>query len=183
MIRLFVALSLPAELRQRLAILGAGIPTARWTPAENLHITLRFIGEVDEAAAEDVHDQLLEVKAPAFTLGIGGIGTFDGGRRAFTLWAGVERPPALIHLRDKVDSAIVRAGLPREGRKFQPHITLARLKDPPISRLQEFVAGHNLLHEQIAVREFTLFSSHLGRNEPIYTAEATYPLEDGEIGE
>jgi RNA 2',3'-cyclic 3'-phosphodiesterase len=177
MIRLFVAIALPAALRQQLTSLASGIPNARWTPEENLHVTVRFIGEVDETTADGIHAALSEVHVPAFPLTVSGIGTFEAGRRDFTLWAGVERSAPLVRLRDKVESALVRAGVPPERRRFQPHVTLARLKDPPLPRLQAFVAGHNLFRQDIAVDEFVLFSSHLGHGEPIYTAEAEYPLD------
>ena len=142
-----------------------------------MHVTVRFIGEVDETAAQTIHDGLLSVRAPAFNLAIGGVGTFQGGRRAYTLWAGVDRSPALVHLHEKVKSAVVRAGVTPEGRRFQPHITLARLKDPPLPRLQDYIAGHNLLRDTLPVTAFVLFSSHLGRGDPLYTAEAEYPLD------
>ncbi len=176
MIRLFVGIPLPPSLRRQLGSFAAGIPNARWTPEENLHLTLRFIGEVDETTAGAVHDALAELQAPAFTMTVGGCGTFEGGRRPVTLWLGVERQPALVRLRDKVESALVRVGLPAESRRFQPHITLARMKDPPLPKLHAFVAGHNLFHDSVPVTSFVLFSSHLGRGEPIYTAEAEYPL-------
>ena len=127
MIRLFVGLELPAEVRERLRLLLSGIPYARWTPAENLHLTLRFIGEVDEVQAEAAHDALLGVDAAGFELTIRGCGAFDGGHRAQTLWAGVDRCDGLAHLHDKVEAAVVRAGLAPERRIFSPHITLARV--------------------------------------------------------
>lgn len=176
MIRLFVGLALPPSVKDRLAALSAGIPSARWTPPANLHITLRFIGEVDEPVGETIHDNLTFVRAPAFDLDIAGCGTFDGGRRAYTLWAGVSREPSLLHLHDKIESAVARAGVKPNGRRFQPHVTLARLKDPPLPRVQEFIAGNNLLRIPMRVASFVLFSSHLGHGDPIYTAESEYPL-------
>jgi 2'-5' RNA ligase len=170
-------LALPPPLQDSLAGMAAGLPNARWTPRQNRHVTLRFIGEVDEDVAQAIHDGLLAVHAPRFDLAISGVGTFDGGRRAFTLWAGVERSPALVHLHEKIESAVVRAGVRPEGRRFQPHITLARLKDPPLSRLQDYIAGHNLLRDTLRVTAFCLFSSHLGHGDPIYRAEAEYPLD------
>ena len=178
MIRLFVGLSLPHPLRDRLAALAAGIPGARWTPSENLHVTLRFIGEVDETTADGVHDALVELRAAAFDLEIGGCGLFTAPRRSFTLWVGASKAPPLVHLRDKIESALVRAGLPPEGRRYQPHITLARLKDPPLSKLHAFVAGNNLFRAAFHVDTFTLFSSRLGHGDPVYTAEVEYPLQD-----
>lgn len=177
MIRLFVGLDFPPDVRQILASSLSGIPNARWVPAENLHLTLRFIGEVDEDVADDIHDQLATLRHAPFSLNIRGCGAFAGGHRAQTLWAGVELSPALEQLQEKVDRAVMRAGMPSEGRKYTPHITLARLKDGQTGRVQDYIAGNNLLRITCPVDRFILFSSHLGRNDPQYRAEVTYPLE------
>jgi 2'-5' RNA ligase len=177
MIRLFVGLALPGPVRERLSGLAAGIPAARWIAADNLHVTLRFIGEVDEPMADHVHDALAGLSVPAFAATIAGCGTFDRGQRVHTLWAGVERTPPLVHLRDKIESALVRIGLESERRRFQPHVTLARVKGAPVGKLQDFVAANNLLRITIAIDAFALFSSRLGTGEPVYVAEAEYPLE------
>jgi 2'-5' RNA ligase len=179
MIRLFVGLALPDSLKQRLATLSGGLPNARWTPPGNLHLTLRFIGEVGEIMAEDIDESLRRIRAPAFDLEIGGLGTFDGGRRAYQLWVGARRSPALMHLQEKIESAVVRAGCPPERRRFQPHITLARLKDPPLGRLKDYIAGDNLFQAALTVSSFTLFSSHLGHGTPFYRAECDYLLDAG----
>lgn len=177
MIRLFVGLALPDALRERLTVLAGGVPNARWVESRNLHVTLRFVGEVDEAVAQEVHDRLSAVRAPAFDLLLEGLGTFQSGRRPNALWAGVRRRPELVHLRDKVESAVVRAGLPPEPRRFLPHVTLARLKDAPPHRVQTYVAANNLFSAgPVRIERFVLFSSHLGRAGADYTAEAEYPL-------
>jgi 2'-5' RNA ligase len=178
MIRLFVGLSLPDEVRLRLAALASGIPGARWLEPETYHVTLRFIGEVEEQVGEAIHDLLDGIRAPAFPLELAGMGAFDTGHRAHTLWAGVEKSAALVFLRDKVESAVVRAGLPPETRKFSPHVTLARIKDQPGRRLHDFLSHHGLFRAgPFMVDRFVLYSSHLGRTGATYTAEAEYPLE------
>lgn len=178
MIRLFVGLDLPPDLCDALQRLTGGIPNARWTPPENYHITLRFIGEVDEDQCDDIHDALTEVRAPAFPLSVAGLGSFEAGSRAHTLWAGVDKEPALLHLRDKVERAVVSAGMEPERRKFQPHVTLASVKQAPLHKVQDFIAHHNLFRAPpFRVERFTLFSSELGRTGPVYTAEADYPLD------
>src|ERR1700722_13094328 len=106
MLRLFVGIGLTPELRLRLSTLCNGVPGARWVDAGNLHVTLRFIGEVDEGAASDIDEALQQIRAPRFSLALAGVGHF--GMRM--LWAGVDRNPALFHLQDKVESAIVRLG-------------------------------------------------------------------------
>lgn len=179
MIRLFVGVELPAEVRQRLAALGGGIPNARWVPEENLHLTLRFIGNVDEGVADEIAEALGQIGAPPFAITLAGFDTFKSGRHPHALWVGVERQPALSHLRDKVESVAVRCGLEPERRKFTPHVTVARLKDPaPPDRLQRFLAENGLFKAgPFPVEHFTLFSSHLSRNGAIYTVEATYGLD------
>lgn len=176
MIRLFIGLALPAETRRRLTALQAGIPQAHWSPEDNLHLTLRFIGEVAEPDADALHDQLARITAPAFTLTLAGCGAFSSGHRARTLWIGVEPHPSLLLLHDKIESAALRAGQPPESRKYQPHITLARLRDPSPERVSEFIAGHNLWRESLPIDRFVLFSSHLGHGDPLYRIEADYPL-------
>ncbi|MBF0325361.1 MAG: RNA 2',3'-cyclic phosphodiesterase [Alphaproteobacteria bacterium] len=177
MIRLFVALSLPDALAERLAAMAGGVPEARWSEARNLHITLRFIGEVDEAQAADIDAALLGVRAAAFSLGLEGLGTF-GGRVAHTLWAGVERVPALFHLQERVEAAMGRAGLVAEGRKYTPHVTLARCKASPPGWVQDFTLHHSPFRvDPFAVDHFHLYQSHLGRSGPDYRRLADYPLD------
>ena len=177
MIRLFVGLELPEPVRAELAGLCGGIPGARWILPENLHITLRFIGEVDEPLAEAIHENLERVEAPAFPLRLSGVGSFGKNHRASTVWAGVAPEPGLEHLHKKVESACVRAGCAPEGRKFTPHVTLARLKESQPIRLCQFEESHNLLSlGPFPVEAFTLFSSHLGADGAHYLAEARYAL-------
>ena len=177
MIRLFVGIDLPAEIRATLSALEIGLPGAHWVPEDNLHLTLRFIGEVSEAEAHDLHDGLTGVRAPAFALTIAGIGLFETGQRPHTLWASVAKCDALLRLQGKIESALVRAGCEREGRKFTPHITLARLRGTSMERLRPLLAAHALVRAETKVDRFTLFSSQLGGGDPIYTPEAEYPLE------
>lgn len=178
MLRLFVGLALPEEVRDRLAFLSAGVPKARWVAPESLHLSLRFIGEVDEILAESIDTNLLAIRAPAFDLTVAGVGTFGQGRQTRVLWAGVERQPALDHLAAKVESAVVRAGMPAEPRKFSPHITLARFREtPPRDRLGAFVQHNEMFRAgPFRVRDFILYRSHLGSEGAHYEALADYPL-------
>jgi RNA 2',3'-cyclic 3'-phosphodiesterase len=176
--RLFVGLELPWELRQRVAMLsGGGIPGARWVPMENYHVTLRFIGETPRHMAEEIDHALAALKVRGFTLTLAGLGTFAKGGRSNTLWIGVERNPQLEHLQSKIETALQRCGLEPERRRFQPHLTLARLDNAVESKLAAFVQAHNLFRaEPVAVEHFTLFSSLLGKEQPVYTAEVEYAL-------
>lgn len=181
MIRLFAGLALPDTLRERLAALSSGLPGARWVEGRNLHLTLRFIGEVEEGVAQEVHELLTEIRAPRLALTLDGFGTF-GRSSPNALWAGVEKSPGLARLQSKVESACARAGLPAEGRKFVPHVTLARLKDAPVGRIQEWIAGHSPFRAEFDADEFVLFRSHLGRTGAEYEAVAEYPLESVDSG-
>jgi 2'-5' RNA ligase len=175
--RLFVALDLPWELRERLALLAGGIPGARWVPSENHHLTLRFIGEMPKHRAEEIDEALAALRAPGFALTLAGIGTFGKGSKPVSLWAGVERNPALDHLQSKIETALQRAGLEPERRRFAPHVTLARLDNVPEAKLASYVQAHNLFRaEAVQVGHFTLFSSRLGKEQAVYTPEVEYEL-------
>ncbi|MBN8904579.1 MAG: RNA 2',3'-cyclic phosphodiesterase [Rhodospirillales bacterium] len=176
--RLFVALDLPWPLRQQLAALtGAGIPGARWVPPENYHLTLRFIGETQRHRAEDIDLALANIRALGFSLTLAGVGTFTKAGRSTALWVGVERNPQLDHLQNKIETALQRCGLEPERRRFQPHVTLARLDNVAEAKLAAFVQAHNLFRaEPMPVEHFTLFSSQLGKEASVYTPEVEYVL-------
>jgi len=175
--RLFVAVPLPEDVRQRLADVGTGLRGARWVDVDHMHITLRFIGEVDAGVAEDIHHALDRIRAPAFAITVNGLGCFGNGRRVRTLWAGIERQDRLLHLREKVESAVVRTGLEPERRKFKAHVTLARFKDGAPGPVGAFIEAQNDLRAgPVDVDSFTLFESRLGSAGPHYEALAQYPL-------
>ncbi len=176
MLRLFVGISFPPELKLRLSLLCTGIPKARWVDAGNLHLTLRFIGEVSEGTAADVDEALVQLRAKRFELQLAGTGVFGGGRPR-NLWVGVERNPELITLRDKIELALTRTGLPPEPRKFAPHVTLARLQNPPLDKLAEFLAAHaGFRAEPLPVSAFSLIASYPTKSGSVYEDEADYPL-------
>jgi 2'-5' RNA ligase len=176
--RLFVGLELPWELRRRIGMLaGAGIPGARWVPEENYHVTLRFIGEAPRYLAEEIDHALGALRAPAFTLALAGIGTFAKGGRSQSLWVGVERSEPLERLQAKIETALQRCGLEPERRRFAPHVTLARVDGSAGAKLAGFVQAHNLFRaDPVPVEHFTLFSSLLGKDQAVYTAEVEYGL-------
>jgi len=177
-LRLFVGLDLPWEIRQRLAMMsGTGVPGARWVPIANYHLTLRFIGEVPAFRAEEVDEALAALRARRFAIELAGVGIFAKGGRETTLWVGVAKNPQLDHLAAKVETALQRAGLEPERRRFAPHVTLARLDNAPPDKLAGFVQAHNLFRAgPIEVDHFTLFSSLLGKEAAVYTPEVEYAL-------
>ena len=176
MIRLFVGLALPADLATRLAALAGGIPGARWVAARNLHVTLRFIGEVTEDVAEDLHQRLHAIHGPAFELRLDGFGTF-GGHKPRALWAGVAAHAGLDSLQARIEQAARDVGLDAEGRKFTPHVTLAWLKAAPPERIATFVDHHSPFAADLPVTGFTLYRSHLGGEGAEYEALAEYFLD------
>ena len=175
--RLFVALDLPWELKQRLAMLAGGVPGARWVAAENHHLTLRFIGETPAHRAEEIDLALSNFRARGFPLVLAGVGVHVKAGRSTSLWAGVERNPSLEHLQSKIETALQRIGLEPERRRFVPHVTLARLNNPVEAKLAGYVQANNLFRaEPVQVAHFSLFSSRLGKEQSVYTAEVEYDL-------
>jgi len=175
--RLFVAITLPDETKRHLRFICGGLPNARWVAEENFHLTLRFLGELDGREMAFVDAALAGIRAPRFTLRLKGVDAFSSGTKVKAVYAGVEKSAALQHLRDKVESAVVRAGIKPEGQKFTPHVTLTRPKDPPIGKLKAYLAEHSLFRTpEFDVTHFTLFSSFLGGEGPIYSAERSYVL-------
>ena len=135
MIRLFVALALPAAIKAQLALLSGGIPGARWVPPENYHLTLRFIGEVESWRAEEVDEALANIRARPFMLSLRGLGLFEKAGRISSLWVGVEKTDQLGLLQAKVETALQRIGLEPERKRFAPHVTLARTDRAPPEKL------------------------------------------------
>ena len=177
MIRLFVGIDPPGELRRRMVMIQTGIERAKWVPEENFHLTLRFIGEVSDGVARDAAEALVTVDAPSFPLTISGAGHFESGRRVRALWLGIEPSDALTGLRERVDSALVRAGLEPEHRKYKPHITIARLNRASPGLARDWLASNTMFRAvPFTVDRFTLYSSHLSRDKAIHVAEADFPL-------
>ncbi len=177
MIRLFVALALPDHVAEGLFLLQGGVPGARWSQREQLHLTLRFIGEVDGRDAVAIDDALEAIRGLRFMLELKGVGEF-GGKNPRALWAGIRDDTAARRLQRKIESALQRVGLPAEERKFAPHITLARLRAAPRDRVITFLATHALYASpSFEVNAFILYSSHMTPNGSLYRPERSYALE------
>lgn len=177
MIRLFVALELPEDLRERLGMIATGVPGARWVPEENYHVTVRFVGDVNEDLVYDIVPALDEVRSEPFALTFAGAGHFETGGKVRALWVGVEKNPSLTALRDRVESALVRAGLPPERRKFTPHVTIARLNDGGPGAVHGWLAANSMFRTvPVPVERFVLYSSWSSRSGQIYRPEEVFPL-------
>jgi 2'-5' RNA ligase len=178
MLRLFAGLSLPILLRQRLTLLQGGIEGALWTERENFHITLTFIGNVDEATAEMVDEALSGIRMEPFKLELKGTGSFAQGEFPKVLWIGVEKSEPLFRLKEKIDRALEKSKLPFENRKYVPHVTLARLRHVDEVKVAQFMAAHNLFSgDAFDVDGFNLYHSHSTKNGPVYEELRQYQLE------
>jgi 2'-5' RNA ligase len=177
MYRLFVAVDLPQEVKEAVRDICRSLPEARWVPLEQLHLTLRFIGDADEQAFNAIRTALAQVRDGAFSLELKGIGHFPPGKRARVLWVGIEACMPLLRLQRDVESALVNAGVPPEERPFSPHITLARFREPPTGGVAPFEERHgNFVSPPFKVTAFHLYSSLLTREGAIHRREATYTL-------
>jgi len=178
--RLFVALSVPDDVAQSLMPVQAGVPGARWQSREQLHLTLSFIGEVEGQVAHMIRDALAGIVAPAFSLQLHGVGQFGEGKRArsHALWAGARPNPALNYLQRKVGTAIRRVGTPMEGHKYNPHVTVARLRHPEPAKVVEWLQQHALYTSaEFEVSAFHLYTSQLTSDGSLYRIEQSFPLE------
>jgi 2'-5' RNA ligase len=178
-LRLFAALDLPDDIAALLLVLMKGVPGAKWRPRENLHLTLRFFGEVTEPTADEIDfelGQIAEMTGP-FDLKLKGAGAF-GGAEPHTLWVGVEESAALRKLAADCERAARRVGLKPEPRKFTPHVTLAYLSNTELARVHEFASRLGLFETPpFRVEAFALYSSFVRKAAPsLYRLEADYAL-------
>lgn len=180
MIRLFVALRPPEPVRDALLDIMEDVADARWQDDEQLHLTLRFVGEVERPVAEDLADALEQLHAPAPTVHLAGVGAFGGRGRAGALWTGVEPREPLASLHRKVDQLCVRTGLAPERRAFLPHVTVARLSrgvavgGPEIER---WLARHAALtSDPFTFDRLILYASRLGHAGASYEPVVEVPL-------
>ena len=175
--RLFVSLRPPEPVRDALIDTMEGIEAARWQGDEQLHLTLRWVGEVDSDVANDVADALSSVRAPGFELALRGVGTFAKKGRATAIWADVAPSEGLAILQRRIEKACRAAGLAPETRKFVPHVTLARLNSST-GPLDHWLTRHGRLRAPIwPVRDFILYESHLGDSGSVYEPVMRYQID------
>jgi 2'-5' RNA ligase len=174
--RLFTGIEIPPDIADRLAMLRGGLPNARWIDRDNYHLTLRFIGDVDRRVAEDVAESLDRVRRPVFSLRLTGVSAL-GTKRPHAIVAMAEATPALIELQAEHERILQRIGLPPEGRKYTPHVTLARLRHGHPRDIAEYLTLRGGFFAQpFAVERFVLFSSRDSTGGGPYIAEETYDL-------
>ena len=177
--RLFVAIDLPQEIKEDLTRFTRELPVARWVPADQIHLTLRFIGEVGPQACAAIKTALSGLSFPEFTLALRGAGHFPPGRHPRVLWVGVEPSDRLSRLQQDLELALLKAGIPPDERPFSPHITLARLRDTAPTKVSSFEERHGeLAYPPYQVREVVLYSSVLTSQGAIHHKELSIPCRE-----
>jgi 2'-5' RNA ligase len=174
--RLFTGLEIPSSVAQALATLRGGLPGARWIDPENYHVTLRFIGDVDDMVAQEVASLLGRVRRHQFEMRVEDLKSFGGRKpRALVATLGPERP--LVELQAEHERLMQRVGLEPEGRKYTPHVTLARLRESSSRQVADYLALRAPFRSSpFEVSRFVLFSSRMSTGGGPYIVEAAYPL-------
>jgi RNA 2',3'-cyclic 3'-phosphodiesterase len=174
--RLFTALEIPNDVGQSLSMLRGGLPGARWIDPDNYHLTLRFIGDIDDVLAREVADLLAGVRRSAFELRLDGLSSF-GGRKPRAVIAPAAPVQALFDLQSEQERLMQRVGLEPEGRKFTPHVTLARLRDSSSRQVADFLSSRQPFRSNpFRISRFVLYSSRASTGGGPYVIEAAYPL-------
>ena len=174
--RLFTGIEIPPDVALNLSLIRGGLHGARWIDPENYHVTLRFIGDVELPIAREIAATLAQVDRAAFALRITGLASF-GGRKPRALIATVEPETALMELQMEHERLMRRLGLPAEGRKFTPHVTLARLRDTPSLAVADWLSQRGYFAPlTVPVARFVLYSSRASTGGGPYVAEQAYPL-------
>ncbi len=175
--RLFTGLEIPETVARSLSTLRGGLPGARWIDPENYHLTLRFIGDIDGALARDIAYMLRSIRHPEFDLRLEGLDAF-GGRKPRAVIASVPSTRPLFELQANHERLLQRVGLAPEGRKFTPHVTLARLRESRHRDVADFLATRAPFRSApFRVSRFVLFSARELSGGGPYVVEAAYPLE------
>jgi len=174
--RLFTGLEIPADIAEALSLLRGGLPGARWIDPENYHVTLRFIGDVDDVVAHEVASLLGRVRRDAFELRVEDLTSF-GGRKPRAVVATLGPGQAVMELRAEHERLMQRVGLEPEGRKYIPHVTLARLRESSSRQVADYLALRAPFRSPpFKVARFVLFSSRASTGGGPYVVEDSYAL-------
>ncbi|MEI7805934.1 MAG: RNA 2',3'-cyclic phosphodiesterase [Hyphomicrobiales bacterium] len=172
--RLFTGVEIPPQIGQTLALLRGGLPGARWIDPENYHLTLRFIGDVDDIVAREVAFILGQVKRKPFELRFEGLTSF-GGRRPRAVVGSVAPSPPLIEAQAEQERLMQRIGLEPEGRKYTPHVTLARLRDTSSREVADYLSARAMFRSPpFSVARFVLYSARASTGGGPYLIEESY---------
>jgi 2'-5' RNA ligase len=177
--RLFIAIDLTGTMKKNLETIFFGIPGARWVALDQLHLTVRFIGEVDGALFLDIKNTLEEISISPFDIQLKGVGHFPPRGTPRVIWVGLGKSESVQLLRKKIDGALLRIGIEPEGRKFSAHITLARLKNTPLQKVADFLSANGLFSQKpFQIDDFKLYSSTLTPKGAIHKVERVYYLNE-----
>lgn len=175
--RLFVAIPLPEEVKSQLLQLQEPIEGLRWSGKDQLHLTLRFIGETNKRTAKKIAANLRELKAAPFRMQITGLGSFPEGSTPRVIWAGIKQNEYLKKLQADIEGVCREAGLEPDNRSFKPHITLGRNKDADPDELLAFIDQYpTLVIDGISVDSFNLYRSELTAEGAVYHIEESFLL-------
>jgi RNA 2',3'-cyclic 3'-phosphodiesterase len=178
MARIFIGLELPVVIRDHLALLGGGVPGARWEQRDKLHLTLRFIGEIEGELLRALGLALERVTAPRLQLELASVGFFPPRGQPRSLWTGIADPTTLVELHRRIERALAPTGIAPDPRKFAPHVTLARLRDAPDDRVAAFLVHNSLFRSaRFELGSFAMFSSVRTASGSKYRVERVYPLD------
>ena len=174
--RLFTALELPQDITLSLSLLRGGLPSARWIDPENYHLTLRFFGDVEPRLADEIVAALDRIERRGFQIALKGLAAF-GSKKPHSVYAGVEASPELAALQADIDRAAKRLGLPSDQRKFVPHVTIARLRQPKADEVARYLALRGGFGTRpFGVDRFALFSSRDSVGGGPYLMEEAFAL-------
>jgi 2'-5' RNA ligase len=174
--RLFTAVEIPPEIGVALASLRGGLPGARWIDPENYHLTLRFIGDIDDALAREIAFMLGRVRRQPFEVQLDGVTSF-GGRKPRAVIATAAPTRSLLELQAEHERLMQRIGLEPEGRRYTPHVTLARLRESSSRQVADYLSARGHFRSApFSVSRFVLYSSRASTGGGPYVVEAAYPL-------
>jgi 2'-5' RNA ligase len=174
--RLFTGLEIPPDIGEILSNLRGGLPGARWIDPENYHVTLRFIGDIDSVIANEIASTLFRINRKPFEIALQGLSSF-GGKKPRAVVASVVPTRPLMELQAELERLMQRVGLDPEGRKFTPHVTLARLRDSSNQDVADYLSVRGYFPTRVfTVSRFVLFSSRSSVGGGPYLVEDSYAL-------
>lgn len=175
MARLFIAIELPVEMKKTLSSYRCDLPGMRWVPSDQIHLTLRFLGDVPPKESARLKEALAAIAFAPFPLTVQGIGHFPHHGQPRVLWIGLEASPPLLELQGRIEAAVTGTGIVPDERRFSPHITIARIKENASAAVALFEAKHRqLCFPPFTVSDFILFSSVLGPAGATHRREETF---------
>lgn len=177
MARLFIAVDIPQRIKDDILSTYLAIPGAKWINEDQLHITLRFLGDIDTVTEKKIVCALKKVSFAPFDLTLKGCGYFPPRREPRVLWIGLDNPQNLNTLQGKIERSLVSVGIGPDKRRFHPHITISRLNKSPLNKVIEYLTNYSLFSsEPFSIDEFHIYSSILCKEGACYTKENSFRL-------